>query len=717
MKQCITLSVSLALLVPAPESAGAQVRAAACCTVATINASTGVATGTVTASGYVFEFTARNAAALGGLRVGQPIHANFRNNQVSLDGRTLWGTVTRAPAPPATVRQPPAPGRPAAGTAAPGAGQPVLDPIVQALLLPQPPPIGFGAPIAHTSATRQLAIQGRILPPRRYENLTLTASVAGRQVSRTVLHLYGLEGIENAPSDLPDGVRRLLEIHARKTPAGQHTHYIVDPEVTREWIKDHPVPSDVKVRSGGKCKGNEWERFRCRTEKSWDNWSELTSAEWERLRERAQGWWEDAAETLKQCGTSTDGWTDHVASGPALPVKFSQPVSMTVNMQQSGSRGHAKGALGGSVTLGLPLEADFEAGVTFFYIPCLPGVYRLRSLKANGSLTVGNQLGVAVTATGSFDKTFTIPPTGGPQIPLWVIPIVIGKIPVAVIDVSAYVEGDVQVAGEGNATGSFTVSNSHRSVFQFECDGNGCKGRDNGSSAPTTTTQTAQLDGQVSVKPGIFTALQLSFNYNILQARAGPQPYLLGIANGCGAVSATQTGGTGSTTQTNAALVADLDWGVMLRAEALAGGQRIGDRWEYNGLMRDKHMWFRDLAPGGSSALMPSVTAAGPFTAAQAAVVKVRMPSCYPYGDKVQYRLTWDGGATLAAPGNVCSWQAGSGTCTFDPARDLTLSVVWPNAGTFNLSVQLVEDTHRRFSPTPQPTRLAAPVAAAASQP
>jgi hypothetical protein len=657
-------------------------------------------------------------STLASLRAGQAIHANFSNNQISLDGRTLWGTVTKAPAPPAAappVRQPSTPVQPA--PAGPAAGQAALSPTVRALLSPQAPSIGFGEPIPHTSSTRLEAIRGIALPARRYESRSLTARYAGEQVSRTVLHLYGLEGIENAPSDLPDGVRRLLEIHARKTPAGQHTHYIVDPEVTREWEKQHPVPSDVKVRSGGKCKGNEWERFRCRTEKSWDNWSELTSAEWERLRERAQGWWDDAAKTLKQCGTSTDGWTDHVASGPAIPVRFSQPVQMSVDMQQSGARGAAKGSLSGAVTLGLPLEADFEAGVTFFYIPCLPGVYRVRSLKADGSLTVGNQLGVSVTATGSFDKTFTIPPTGGPQIPLWVVPIVIGKIPVAVIDVSAYIEGDVQVTGEGRATGGFSVSNSHRSAFRFECDGNGCKGQNKGSTSPTTTNQSAQIEGQVSVKPGIFTALQLSFNYNMLQARAGPEPYLLGIANGCGAVSATQTAGAGSTTQTNSALVADLDWGVMLRAEALAGGQRIGNRWEYDGLMRDKHMWFRDLAPGGSTALVPTVVAPTQFTVAQPAVVKVRMPSCYPYSDKVEYRLTWDGGATLTAPKNVCSFQAGSATCSFDPAQDLTLGIVWPTAGAFNLSVQLVEDAHRRFAPAPPPMRLSATVAPAASQP
>ena len=149
------------------------------------------------------------------------------------------------------------------------------------------------------------------------------------------------------------------------------------------------------------------------------------------------------------------------------------------------------------------MEADFAAGMDFFYIPCLPFVFRPRSIRADGSLTVGQQLAVDVTATGSFEKTFTIPPTGGPQIPLYVIPIIIGNVPVAVLDVSAYIEGEVEVEGEGKASGRFSVTNSHRSVFEFSCSGEGCTGREKGSSPPATTNESAQIEGQISVQPGI----------------------------------------------------------------------------------------------------------------------------------------------------------------------------------------------------------------------
>ncbi len=712
MKRLITVSAlcAVALLAPRLE---AQRLTAACCAITAIDASTGVVSAKITASGNVFEFKARSAATLSSMRVGQAVQANFAKNQVSLDGRTVCCTITKAPAPAVAVRQPPAAAPTSGGNLAAAAGGAQLP---SGVVLP--PKISLGAPVRQSGGSKRAADLA-YAPASRFETRNVAAIISGRQVQRPVLHLYGLEGIENAPSSLPDGVRRLLEIHARKTPAGEHTHYIVDPVVALEWSNTHEVPSSVKVKSGGgKCKGNEFERFRCRTDKSWDNWTELTSEEWEKLRKKAQDWWDDAAKTLKQCTTTTDGWTDHVASGPTTPVNVSFAPSFTVDVERSGTKGSAKGSVKGSVGLGVPMQGDFRVGVTFFYIPCLPGVYRLRSLTADGNLTVGNQISANVTATGSFDKTFTVPPSGGLQYVLYVIPIMIGDIPVAVIDVSAYIEGDLRVTADGQAIGNFTVTNSQRSVFDFECSGNGCTGHEKGSRAPTTTNESAQIEGQVQVKPGIFTALQLSFDYNILQGRAGPEPYLLGIANGCGAVSATQTAGGPSTSQTNSALVADLDWGMMLRAEALAGGQRIGERWEYNRVMRDKHMWFRDLAASGSTALVPSVTAPAQFSAAQPAVLKVRMPSCYPYTDKVKYRLTWDGGATLKAPANVCSWQAAAGTCSFDPTKDLTLSVTWPNAGAFNLSVQLVEDDHnRKFLPVPQPMRLNATVAAATSQP
>ena len=116
-----------------------------------------------------------------------------------------------------------------------------------------------------------------------------------------------------------------------------------------------------------------------------------------------------------------------------------------------------------------------------------------------------------------------------------------------------------------------------------------------------------------------------------------------------------QSVGGNSSTTTNAALTADLDWGVTLRAEALAGGKRIGKSWRESA-MAERHIWYKDMAPGGSSALVADVTGAVQAVAAQPSAIKVRMPTCYPYTSPVYYRVTWSVGATTAAHA-ACQWQ------------------------------------------------------------
>jgi hypothetical protein len=317
-------------------------------------------------------------------------------------------------------------------------------------------------------------------------------------------------------------------------------------------------------------------------------------------------------------------------------------------------------------------------------------------------LTVGERLAIEATASGAFNKTYTIPPTGGPRIPIQVIPIVIGGVPVAIIDVSVYVEGTVEVAASGSVTSELTLSNEHMTTFDFTCSGQGCKtgsGARPTASTPVTTTESIQVEGRVSAKPGLYTALMLTLNGNVLGARVGPLPYLLGTAAGCGAATAQQTNGGDSTGQQNAALIADLDWGVDFRAEALVGGKVVGDKYQ-DEITGDRHVWFKDLVPGGSSALLAAI--AGPTAAAtgQPTAYTLRMPSCYPYEEKAKYNVTWTGGASPSStPSNACEWQTGRGVCRFDPADELALRFAWPAEGSYSLSAALIGDEHQTFSP------------------
>lgn len=709
--------IALALLpLLGPGVASAQPPATPCCGIIAIDAATGVVSAKVTADGKLFQFKVTNRRILTSLRVGQRVFANFSARQVSLDGRAACCTITSGPtaaAPTAPVRAPvlaapPPPPPPAPARAAVPAAAAV------ALASVQAPILSFGTPEPVTAANRLTRLNASLVSRgTRYELRELRATIGNRMVTKRVLHLAGLEGIENAPEILPDGVRRLLEIHARKTPKGQQTHYIVDPDVTREWIESHTVDPDIKVKSGKKCKGSEWERLRCRTQKSWDNLEDMTDAEWDRLRERAQGWWDEAAEKLKQCTTGTDGWKDQTMTGPTFPVRFSKTPNLPLSWTGSSDKG---GSVTVRVDLGLPLQGDFRVGTQLFYIPCLPGVYRFRSIATEGSMTVGQRLGVNVQAADEFQKNLPVGPANGIQYPLYVIPVVINGFPVAEFDVSAHLEGDVLVNARAEVDASMVLTNSNQVDFDINCDGRGCrpgggKNKVPRTSGSTSATESAQIRGQVTVTPKLYTALEVNFNINVLTARAGPETRLIGQGAACIGAAATQTSGGGSTSAQGAALVADLDWGIKLIAEALALDERIGEPYTTDIKPRE-HLWWKDLAPGGSTALVAAVSGPTQATAGQPAEYSVRLP-CYHSDGPVRYRVIWTGGATpatvsAAAPtgrrGSVssppCTWLQGSGTCTFDPTSEMKFSLRWASTGPQSVSVVLTGDDHvQTFSP------------------
>lgn len=678
--------------------------AAPCCGITKIDATTGIVTAKVNANGNLFEFKVTNARTLASLRVGQGVYANFAGKQASLDGRSACCAITSGPTPAATTpaRIPAAEGTtrtPATQPNAPAAagGQPANIGPITAAFVNTLPSVTVGAPRPRT------VLPGR--PMNRLQAANVTAQVAGRQVTSSVLYLRGLKAVSEAP-DLPPGTKRVLEMLVRRVPLGQSDHYIVDTRLAREWIAAHPVPDKVKPTEPKEKKCGNWYD-------SWDCAGQAVSDELQRTFDHAADEWKDAEKTLADAWDTTVAcFEERTISTGDFPVRFNITPSMTVNLSEGTSKGSVAGTVSGSATLGVPMQSDMAARLDLFYIPCLPFAVRPRAIGATGLVTVGQDLRATVSATGSFDKSFTIPPSGGPVIPIQVFPIVIGGVPVAEMDVSAYIEGEIQVSSEGKAEGGFRIRNSSPTQFTFSCSGSGCSARSNRTPAATTTNETVQIQGTVAVRPAIYTALQLNFNYEALSARAGPQPYLLGIASGCGAATATQTSGGPSTTGENHVLSADLDWGVELRAEALVMGKIVGESYRQK-LMDEKHLWFRDMAPGGSNALVAVVEPVGPAMSGKRTDHKVRMPSCYPYDSRVTYQVSWTGGAVpspeRSARNSACTWQPAQskGTCTFDPATDFLISLIWPTPGDWALTVVPVRDAHDRvFTPTPAPTRV-----------
>lgn len=679
-----TLAFLAAVALVVSRSVSAQ--ATPCCGITGIDLATGIVTAKVTATGSEFEFRVTNQRTLATLKVGQAVYANFAGKQVSLDGRSACCAIIGGPKAPAAILQPQSP-RAADPPPSPAAGRGLNNAQIPVAQLQAMPLVTVGPPTPRTAQRNRAT--------RRFETATVTAQVAGRSVSAPVLYVRGLKAVEQAP-DLPDGARRILEMLVRRVPLGESDHYMVNVQLAKEWIDAHPVPDRVKPTEPNDKKCGNWYD-------SWDCAGQAVSDEWKRTYDHAVDEWNDAEKTLADAWeTSVACFAEQTISSGEIPVRFSITHSMTVNLSQSGSKGSAQGTVAGSATLGIPIRSNATARLDLFYIPCLPFAIRPKALSGAGVLTVGEELRANVSATGSFTKTFTLPPSGGPVIPLQVFPIIIGGVPVAEIDVSAYIEGEIEVSAKGRAEGQFQITNTNPTQFGFACSGKGCSASSKGQPSATTTNESAQIQGTVTVKPAIYTALQLDFNYEALSARVGPQPYLLGEASGCAAAAATQTVGGAANSQENHVLSADLDWGVELRAEALVLGKIVGNSYRTR-LMNDKHLWFRDLAPGGSNALVAVAESTGPQAAAKPAGFRIRMPSCYPYPDPVEYRLTWTGNAA-PQPRPGCQWQPGAGTCRFDPAKDLVIGLTWPAPGAYSLTVVAVGDDHKRtFAPAPAP--------------
>lgn len=748
----------------APPAAGS----APCCTVTAVDMRTGIVTAREESRGRTFELKPDDPSLMAQFRPGQGVYANFRTRQASLDGKTACCKISAGSSPEA--------GRGIVGAAG-AAPNPAA---VQQGMRPNEGPLGppngatGAAPAAPTAgAVRQegsgmaqpngatgsqpskplaggihgaQAVQGFTLPmvtagapqrvdstgPQKHTPSNLLVQSSG--VNSHVVRVRGLAGIQQATS-LPEGARELLLMHARTLGAGELDDYIVNTQLAEEWMMTHPAPASAKAAtSGNSHTGCKAISIHC-AEEAGQHAVDEASRQSEKYLKQAREEWKHVTDEATHDWHMTEGcFADHTLTVPNIPVQFSVVPQISLDAEKSGSTsnkyGSASGNVKGTVSFGIPLDADFQAQLDLFYIPCLPFAVRPRSLGANGSLVSGSRLGATLTATGNFNQHFMIPPSGGPHFPIEVIPIVIAGVPVAELDVSVYVDGTLDIDGDGRLDSNFTLEASQKTNFDFNCSGNGCHLRSHMAPLPQTASEAVKVQGRVHVKPAVYAALQLDFDVDLLSARAGPQPYLLGELYGCSATSATQTQGGPSTAQEFYALTADLDWGIELRSEALVANKIVAEAPRIQLVPANKkHLYFKDLA--ASTALMPLLDGNLQPSAGHSASYKTKMPACYPYSDPVEYQVNWTGGATATGaststaasnsrprsgaltilPGSkaqaasssapsACTMQAGQGDCWSDPLKDVSLDLVWPQAGPYTLSVVPVRDKHgRQFTP------------------
>lgn len=684
-----------------------------CCQITAVNVQTHTATAVQIATRRVFTFVPSTPSLISSLHAGQKVYANFSTNAVSLDGRTACcriASIAPAPATPAPApvtapvvhaQAPLSPPSTTTTTSKPPTTPPVVAGRMPLNPTPPPPSISFGAP------TFVNAKRGTSLP-------SIGSAATISRVNSDVIHLRGIEGIRQAQG-LSDGAKDLLILHASTLPPAEIDHYIVNRTLAQQWLQTHPVPASAHKATQNTHAGCHALSMHCVGEaaKHAEGEAERQS---EKLREEATTEWKHVtAEAEHDWNMAADCFVEQTLTAPNIPVQFSIdpefPITVSGSSSQSNTHGAASGQATGTVTLGLPVQSDFKANLDLFYIPCLPFAVRPKSLSADGTLGVDTKIRATLDAAGRFDQSFTIPPGGGPYFPVEVIPIVIGGVPVAELDAGFYVDGTIKIAGDGKLDANFALDAPHSAVFSFVASGNPRIDAHN-QPMPVTTAEAVKLQGDVRIKPALYTALQLDFDVDALTGRAGPQPYLLGEVTGCETAAGMQSSPGSSTSSESHGVTFDLDWGIDLRAEALGGGQKIGGVTRR--IMKQQHLYFKDLIH--STSLIAAVNGPAQASVGKAAAYTVALPACYPYKEPVLYRITWSGNATpnvsASAPGihtslgssqlsqGACTFASGQAECWSDPARPVSVTLAWPAAGSYSVAATIVKDRHeRKFSP------------------
>jgi hypothetical protein len=655
-----------------------------CCNITAIYTSTGVVTAKENATSRTFEFRVTNAALLKSLKVGQGVYANFRAKQVSLDGKTACCQITSGPSAP----KPMAPANGSGTGPNSGGGGTGMGSFGQSIHAGTPIPLRFAPP--------------PVPPLARYDQRTVTASDNGQTVSGQIVHIRGLDGIRQALAQgvIPQTVADILAMHLQTLPAGQSNHYMVNPQLALAWSKAHPEPQSLvgaATNDNPQWCGDWWKSAKCSLQ------------DYNDIRAQMQQKWNDLVQDLsRRWGQPAEQFTEQYKTLAKIPVAFNQPNQIRVPLKYSKSEGPYSGQVDGYAAVGFPVSGNFTMDVSVFYVEALPFMTRPRSVEADGSVTTGTTFSAGVTATGTFKQDF---PIFSGQYPIEMLPIIAGGVPIAEVDISAYIAADVDVNVTAQVDASYEVDQTHTINFRYGCDGGGCSGTNTQEPTHTTTIKKAEIKGQASITPAVYTALQADFDFDALSLRAGPKPALIGEINGCASFASTTVTGAAPSVQRSQGLMADLDWKTDFIWEALIGGQTVaGNSSAPNALVGRRHILFQDLLPGGSSALMASVTEALNPTMGQPVLFKVQMPQCYPYRDTIQYHVAWTGVAGApkqsgpSASACTLNYSQSQGTCFGDPTKELDIALDWPSEGAYSFSVVPVHDNHPRdFNVTPNP--------------
>jgi hypothetical protein len=750
-----------------------------CCDVTAINKATGIVTARQRSGGKPLEFKVVDASLLSSIRAGQDVFADMAGKRVSLDRKTFCCSIVTmesvassapsrpTPVTPSPVASPsvaPSPAAPKVATTQPaplgssqpgtlprmklpgpssatgppatsqpthqvpsGAGPGTIGRTGPAGLTPGSPMGAKGGAAGVAAAANPAALAQRVqseplpqleagtfrqMPPMQ------SREAAGQQMvtSPGVVHLQGIEGIKGA-SGIPQGAKDFLLLHARTLEAQEEDTYIVNVKSAEEWFKTHKVPDSVTkaAKDDGKKKSKGCSTHHistgCVKNEVQQSLDDLTKV-WRKA------WSDTTAEAARDWNRAQDCFADHELPPLSVPVAFSTLNEFPVPISITNAHG--------SLSMAVPVNANFTATLKVFYIPCLPFAVRPKSLGANGWLESGGILKGSLTTGGQLGNTFVFPiGGGGATFSMGSIPVGIHGAPVSTMEIALYVEGRLTLEGKATLNGNMSLQSMQKVGYDFECSGHGCNMSVHGMpDTPTTAIESVKLDGKMIVRPEIYSALKLSFGGKMLEARAGAHPYLIGELYGCGGTTAMQNTAGDSSLTPSYALTADLDWGFDMRAEAFVANKRVVLK-ELNppgmgGASSGKrtHLLFKDLAQ--STGLIPTVTGSKQGSVGQVSAFMIKMPQCYPFRDTpdnaLQYQVKWTGNASPSASAgtvrplqplalgagksntetttDACNFQAGHATCQGLPTKDTAFQLAWPASGSYVVTVIPVSDRH-----------------------
>jgi hypothetical protein len=466
------------------------------------------------------------------------------------------------------------------------------------------PKISIGSgPVTRTPAKRGA----------NWEARRVGTMVDGKRTDVEVIHLRGIEGIEAA--DIPEAAKAFFLTHAKALPPDEVAHYVVNKKQLEDWARTHPMPEALKKKKEAHRKrGCKSISMKCARE-GVKHVSKEVSKQAEALRKEAREDWKDVSRELGRGLKMAEGalrecFADHrVTSGPIPVDRLHLPgkVKLSGALVKS-TDGKARGTA--NVSLPITLE-NATVEVSAFIIPCamtvpqVPLWIRPRSVSLKGTLTVNSHLDLELNASGAVHDTITLlHPT---QTNFFTTVFFIHAVPFE-LDLGVEFESKVLIQASGAMQASLCDARQRKVSLDFQCDGKGCRGRQQELPVQFQPVRNLQVaaQGQALVRPSIFTAFTLDVNFGALSARVGPEFYVAAEVRGAGRGGA--PGLRPATVPVAATLAADLYGGVdmlhfvnFLRPEFLDGKSAAQ-------VAKGRDAWMK-------TALMQSVTVGAPSAA------------------------------------------------------------------------------------------------------